>query len=145
MKIPINLIFFYSWRRLWRPDVWPEGSSTLWLRRRSDTLLILHFLTFVNHHSSFVKTNSFPLHRGWWWDLLQSGWHHHQHRDDWRGLVEGTVSRAHGSLPGSLCSADAVSDRLRGSLNRPHFCTISGFIGFSTKEHEVKFILALYL
>lgn len=30
-------VFCLSWRRLWRPVVWPDGSSNLWLRRRCDT------------------------------------------------------------------------------------------------------------
>lgn len=62
VKIPIDLIFFYSWRqRLWRPDVWPEGSSTLWLRRRSDTLLFLHFYDICLSSFIICEDKFFPF------------------------------------------------------------------------------------
>lgn len=109
-------VFFFSYRqRLWRPDMWPEGSGNLWLWRRCDT----HSIRLTFHFDicwsplSICEDKPFlllPPHRGWRWDLLQPGRHHHQHRDDWRGLVEGTVSRTHWSFPGCLRSADAVSD-----------------------------------
>lgn len=50
-----NVFLYSDWERLWRPGLWPEGSSNLRLWRRYDTFSILHFLTFLTH----LSTNNF--------------------------------------------------------------------------------------
>lgn len=95
---------------------------------------VWHFFIFwrlllvSRHVRGQVLTSSLP-HRRRWRDLLQPGWHHHQRRDDWRGLVEGSVSRMRWSFPGSLRSAAGLRDTLREFLNSLHFCTNSRFFG----------------
>lgn len=93
-------------------------------------------LIIISQHSWGQILSFPPPHRGWWRDLLHPGRHHHQHRDDRRGLVEGTVSRTHRPVPGRVRPADAVSDMLGERLHKLHFCTIADFLGCSTEENE---------
>lgn len=80
-------VFFVSWGRLWRPDVWPEGSGNLRLRRRCDTFsfsdvcysslsiyevksLRLLYHTDADDEISFnpddIITNIEMIDEGWW-------------------------------------------------------------------------------
>lgn len=79
----------------------------------TQVLLFVFFFLFKCEHKSFAFLFS---RRGRWRDLLQSRRHNLQHRDDWRGLVEGTVSRTYRSVPGRLRSADRVSNTLPKSI-----------------------------
>lgn len=79
----------------------------------TQVLLFAFIFLFKCEHKSFAFLFS---HRGRWRDLLQSRRHDLQHRDDWRGLVEGTVSRTYRSVPGRLRSADRVSNTLPKSI-----------------------------
>ncbi len=89
IKYSFISLFFHSWQWLWRPDMWPAGSSNLWLWRRFDTLnslfcdicesslniygdKIFHLLfhTEADDEISFnpndIITNIEMIDEGWW-------------------------------------------------------------------------------